>query len=181
MNFLKTPLEGSYLIKIEQIEDERGFFARSFCLNEFRAMGLEINIAQCNVSFTKRRGTLRGLHYQSAPHEETKLVRCINGSIWDVIVDLRRNSATFGQWYSVELSSSNRLALYIPEGFAHGFQTLIDNTEVEYYMSEYFHADFAKGINWRDPSLAISWPLNVTDISLRDQSFPMLVESGPLT
>lgn len=177
MKFLPTPLGGAYLVEVEQIEDDRGFFARSFCQNEFRALGLDANIAQCNVSFNRKRGTLRGLHYQAAPHEEVKLVRCTAGAIWDVIVDLRLHSPTLGQWYAAELSASNRRTLYVPAGFAHGFQTLADNSEVLYQMSEFFHAESAKGIRWSDPTLSIAWPLAVSSISLRDEAFPLFAES----
>ena len=177
MKFQPTPLGGAYLVEVEQIEDDRGFFARSFCQNEFRALGLDVNITQCNVSFNRKRGTLRGLHYQAAPHEEAKLVRCTAGALWDVIVDLRTGSPTVGQWFAAELSASNRRALYVPAGFAHGFQTLADNSEVLYQMSEFFHAESAKGIRWNDPFLSIAWPLAVSAISLRDEAFPLFAES----
>jgi dTDP-4-dehydrorhamnose 3,5-epimerase len=180
VRFLTTPLGGVYLVDVEKIEDERGFFARSFCQNEFKALGLDSSIAQCNMSFNRKRGTLRGLHYQASPHEESKLVRCSSGAIWDVIADLRSNSPTFGKWFSVELSASNRRALYVPSGFAHGFQTLADNSEVLYQMSTLYNSDSGRGIKWNDPYLSISWPLDVSAISPRDQSFPILTESGLL-
>ena len=177
MKFLPTPLGGAYLIEVEQLEDERGFFARSFCQNEFLAHGLDANIVQCNVSFNRKRGTLRGLHYQAAPHEEAKLVRCTGGAIWDVIVDLRANSPTVRQWFAAELTAGNRRALYVPAGFAHGFQTLSDDSEVLYQMSAFFHPESARGIRWSDPTLSIQWPLAVASMSPRDEAFPVLKES----
>lgn len=162
------------MIELEQLEDERGFFARSFCRNEFEAHGLDPVIAQCNVSFNRKRGTLRGLHYQEKPHEEAKLVRCTRGAIWDVIVDLRENSATRRQWYAAELSAENRRALYVPSGFAHGFQTLADDSEVLYQMSEFYHPESARSVRWNDPGLAIPWPIKDVVISRQDMAFPVL-------
>ncbi len=174
MKFLPTPLAGSYLIELEQLDDERGFFARSFCQNEFKAHGLDPVVAQCNVSFNRKRGTLRGLHYQAEPHAEAKLVRCTRGAIWDVIVDLRKGSQTARRWHAVELTEENRRALYVPAGFAHGFQTLADDTEVLYQMSEYYHPELARGVRWDDRTLAIRWPIKDAVISPRDQAFPSL-------
>ncbi len=165
------------MIELEQREDERGFFARSFCQHEFETHGLDPVVAQCNVSYNRKRGTVRGLHYQTTPHEEAKFVRCTRGAIWDVIVDLRENSATRRRWYAAELSAENRRALYVPRGFAHGFQTLADDTEVLYQMSEFYHPESARGVRWNSPELAISWPIEVAIVSPRDAAFPGL-ESG---
>lgn len=172
MKFLPTPLEGAFVIELEQLDDERGFFARSFCQNEFKAHGLDPVVAQCNVSFNRKRGTLRGLHYQAEPHAEAKLVRCTRGAIWDVIVDLRKNSPTARQWHSAELTAENRRAFYIPAGFAHGFQTLVDDTEVLYQMSEFYHPESARGVRWDDPALGIDWPVPDPIMSERDRSYP---------
>ena len=174
MKFLPTPLAGAYLIELEQLADERGFFARSFCQNEFKAHGLDPVVAQCNVSFNRKRGTVRGLHYQAEPHAEAKLVRCTRGAVWDVIVDLRRGSLTVRQWHAAELTADNRRALYIPDGFAHGFQTLADDSEVLYQMSEFYHPESARGVRWDDRTLAIRWPIKEAVITRRDRAFPTL-------
>ena len=174
LNFVSTPLTGAYVVDVKRLEDERGFFARSFCRQEFEAHGLSPYVAQCNVSFNQQRGTLRGMHLQVTPHEEAKLVRCTQGVIWDVIVDLRTGSATCGKWFGVELSAASRRALYVPEGFAHGFQTLTDGAEVLYMMSEFYHPESARGVRWDDPKLAIAWPLPNPVISERDRSYPLL-------
>jgi len=171
--FEETKLKGAYVINIEPIEDERGFFARSFCQKEFEQLGLNPCVAQCNISFNKKKGTLRGMHYQAAPHEEAKLVSCVKGSIYDVIIDLRPGSITYCQWVSVELSAENHKMLYIPEGFAHGFQTLEDNTEVFYQMSEFYHPESARGVRWNDPAFGIEWPLEERIISKKDLRFHM--------
>lgn len=170
MIFTETSLPGAYLVDLERREDERGFFARSFCKNEFNAMGLDDCVAQCNISFNHKKGTLRGMHYQIPPHAEAKLVRCTRGAIYDVIVDLRRDSTTFMKWYSVELAAENRAALYIPKGFAHGFQTLVDDTEVFYQMSEFYAPESARGFRWDDPQFGITWPLPVSQISEKDRA-----------
>jgi dTDP-4-dehydrorhamnose 3,5-epimerase len=162
------------LIEFERIEDERGFFARSFCQEEFRRYGLDPAIAQSNVSWNRRRGTLRGLHYQATPHEEAKVVRCTRGAIWDVIVDLRDGSPTRFKWFSVELTALNHWALYVPKGFAHGFQTLDDDTEVLYQMSESYRAELARGVRWDDPKLTIDWPLPDPILSERDRGYDLL-------
>lgn len=172
MNFVETAIVGVFVIDAERIEDERGFFARTFCREEFEAHGLNSDLVQCSISFNRRCGTLRGLHFQVPPHEEAKLVRCTRGAIFDVIVDLRRRSSTFMKWTSELLNESNRRMLYIPAGVAHGFQTLADNTEVFYQMSEVFSADCSRGVRWDDPAFAIDWPEAVTVISDRDLSFP---------
>jgi len=174
LKFVSTPLDGAYLVRPELIEDERGFFARSFCAEEFGAQGLARAVSQCNISWNRKRGTLRGLHYQARPHAEAKIVRCTRGSIWDVIVDLRPHSATRHRWHAVELNADNRLALYVPEDFAHGFQTLADDTEVLYQMSESHHPDSARGLRWDDPRLKIAWPLPNPILSERDRSYPLL-------
>jgi dTDP-4-dehydrorhamnose 3,5-epimerase len=168
------PLEGAFTVEIEPIEDERGFFARSFCKEEFRAHGLDPVVAQCNVSLNRLRGTLRGLHYQDKPYEEAKLVRCTLGAVWDVIVDIRENSATSHRWYAVELTAENHRALYVPRGFAHGFQTLVDESEVLYQMSEFYHPESSRGLRWDDPAFGISWPLPDPILSPRDRAYPLL-------
>src|ERR1700677_190238 len=158
MRFLQTPLAGACVIELEEIEDERGWFARSFDPQEFAAHGLDPAIAQCNVSFNARCGTLRGLHYQAAPHGESKLVRCVRGAIFDVAVDLRADSPSYRQWHGVELSGENRLAYYIPVGLAHGFQTLTDDCEVLYQMGHRYVPQAARGVRFDDPAFAIRWP-----------------------
>lgn len=172
MIFKETKLKGAYIIEIELMEDERGFFARSFCVKEFKEYGLNPNIAQCNISYNEKKGTLRGMHYQVAPHEEVKLVRCTMGAIYDVIIDLRPDSSTFKQWIGVELTKENHQMLYVPEGFAHGFQTLEDRTEVLYQISEFHHPEWARGVRWNDPTFGIFWPVNVEIISVGDQQYP---------
>ena len=174
MIFRETELAGSFVIDPERIEDGRGFFARTWCRDEFAMHGLEPALVQCNTSFNARRGTLRGMHYQAEPHAEVKLVRCTGGAILDVIVDLRPESPTHLRWVGVELSAENGRMLYIPAGFAHGFQTLRDETEVFYQMSEFFHPECAGGVRWDDPRLAISWPLEPVNISAKDQQYPLL-------
>ncbi len=172
MRFVSTSLAGAYLIEPEPIMDERGLFARTWCRNEFAKIGLNPNLVQCNISYNKVRGTLRGMHFQKAPHAEEKLVRCTQGGIYDVIVDLRHGSQTFTQWFGVELNAENRNALYVPEGFAHGFITLMDDTEVLYQMTEFFHSECAAGARWDDPAFSIKWPCIVNMISERDQNYP---------
>jgi dTDP-4-dehydrorhamnose 3,5-epimerase len=172
MIFTETKLRGAFLVDIERHEDERGFFARSWCRREFEAHGLNPKIAQCNVSFNVRRGTLRGMHYQAAPFEEAKLVRCTRGALCDVIVDLRPDSATFKQHVSEVLTAENRRMLFVPEGFAHGFLTLEDATEVLYQMSAYHAPERARGFRWNDPAFGIPWPAGVEVISERDRDYP---------
>ena len=150
MIFTETKLKGAFIIDLEPIQDERGLFARTWCKKEFEDHGLNPNLVQCNTSFNKKKGTLRGMHYQAAPYEEAKLVRCTMGAIYDVIIDIRQGSKTYMQLFACELTAENRKMLYVPEGFAHGFQTLEDNTEVFYQMSEFYHPDYAKGIRWND-------------------------------
>jgi dTDP-4-dehydrorhamnose 3,5-epimerase len=171
MIFTETPLAGAFVVEPERIADERGFFARTWCVDEFAARGLETRLVQCNVSYNGRRGTLRGMHYQTAPHEEVKLVRCTAGAIYDVIVDLRFASPTYQHWFGVALSAANRLALYIPRGFAHGFQTLADESEVFYQMAEFYHPESARGVRYDDPAFGIAWPLPVSVIGARDAGY----------
>ncbi len=172
MIFSETQLAGAFLITPERITDKRGFFARSWCTQEFAARGLNPQLVQCNISFNQRKGTLRGMHYQVAPHEETKLVRCTAGALYDVILDIRPASPTFGQWTAVELTADNRTLLYIPPGFAHGFQTLADDTEVFYQMAAFYAPECARGIRWDDPVVGITWPLGVEIISTKDLQYP---------
>lgn len=172
MIFTETPLKGAYVIDPERLADERGFFARTWCRREFEAHGLDPGLAQCNISFNQTRGTLRGMHYQVAPHAEAKLVRCTAGSIHDVIVDLRAGSSTFKQWFAVELSSENHRMLYIPEGLAHGFLTLTDGAEVFYQMSEFYVPECARGVRWNDTAFDIHWPFKAMLISERDRTYP---------
>lgn len=172
MIFTETPLKGAFIIDIERLGDERGFFARTWCEREFHAHGLNPCVVQCNVSFNRKQGTWRGMHYQETPHEEAKLVRCTSGSIYDIIIDLRRESPTFKEHIGVVLSAENRKMLYVPERFAHGFITLTDDTEIFYQMSEFYCAQSARGIRWDDPSFGLSLPHEVTVISERDRSYP---------
>lgn len=172
VRFFETPLKGAFVIDIDPISDERGYFARTFCKKEFELYRLKNDFKQCNISFNLRRGTIRGMHFQIPPYEETKLVSCINGAIYDVIIDLRQDSDTYLQWYSVELNAENQRMLYVPEGFAHGFQTLEDNTKVFYQMGEYFEQQSSSGVRWDDPVFGIEWPLPCEVISNKDQQFP---------
>jgi len=158
MIFKETELKGAYIIELEKLEDERGFFARSFCQREFQEHGLNMHIVQCNVSYNKKKWTLRGMHYQAKPFEEDKLVSCIKGVTYDVIIDLRPKSTTLGEWFASELSDDNYEMIYIPKGFAHGFQTVDDDTVVYYQMSEFFVPEYARGVRWDDPAFGIKWP-----------------------
>lgn len=173
VKFIETSIPGAYLIEIEPLADERGFFARSWCSDEFARRGLNAKLAQCNISYNKKRGTLRGMHYQTRPFQEAKLVRCTMGKIYDVMLDLRGDSATFKRWEAFELSAANRHMLYIPEGVAHGFQSLEDDSEVFYQMSESYHPECAAGVRWDDPAFAIEWPLPDAKVSERDCSFSL--------
>ena len=172
MIFIETKLKGAYIIEPERLEDERGFFARSFCQRELEAHGLNARLVQCSISFNWRKGTIRGMHYQVAPHEEAKLARCTMGAIYDVIIDLRPKSRSFKQWIAVEMTSDNNRMVYVPEGFAHGFQTLVDNTEVLYQMSEFYHPECARGVRWDDAAFKMEWPNEVRVISPKDQQYP---------
>lgn len=171
MHFQETPLAGAYVITPERHADERGFFARTWCRDEWAAHGLNPTLAQCNISFNTRAGTLRGMHYQAAPHEEVKLVRCTRGAVYDVIIDLRPTSSTFKQHFGLTLNAENRTMLYIPEGFAHGFLTLADETEVFYQMSAMFEPTAARGVRWNDPAFGIAWPAPVAVIKPRDAGY----------
>lgn len=172
MIFTETDLQGAYIIDVEPIKDHRGFFARGWCRRELEDQGLKPQIAQCNLSFNHFKGTIRGMHYQVIPFREVKLVRCFRGAIYDVIIDLRTNSANFKSWFGIELSEENRRMLYVPEGFAHGYQTLTDNCEVFYQVSEYYQPNHEQGIRWNDPAFDIKWPLHATSISDKDKSYP---------
>ena len=174
MIFHETELKGAFRIEPEQLRDERGFFARVWCQQEFAAHGLNPTLAQCSISFNRKKGTLRGMHYQVAPHEEAKLVRCTSGAIHDVIIDLRPESATFKRHYATALSTANRQMLYIPERFAHGFQTLQDDTEVLYLISDSYAPESARGVRWDDPAFGIVWPAGERIISERDRTYPDL-------
>jgi dTDP-4-dehydrorhamnose 3,5-epimerase len=173
--FAETALKGAFTVDIEKRQDNRGFFARSWCQNEFREKGLNPRVLQCNISYNEKKGTFRGMHYQVPPHEEAKLVRCTRGSIYDVIVDLRHDSPTFGKHLGIELSEENRRMLYIPEKFAHGFVTLQDQTEVFYQMSEVYAPEYARGIRWNDPYFDILLPMEIAVISDRDRTYPDFV------
>jgi dTDP-4-dehydrorhamnose 3,5-epimerase len=172
MVFTETRLNGAYIVDLERFEDERGFFARSWCYREFEQRGLNAGLVQCNVSRNRAKGTLRGLHYQAAPYEEAKLVRCTTGAIYDVVADLRAQSPTFLKHFGTVLSAENHRALYIPEGCAHGFLTLSDESEVFYQMTQFYEPAAGRGIRWNDPALAISWPAPVIVISERDRTYP---------
>lgn len=171
MLFTETQLKGAYQIDLELRTDERGFFARSWCRREFETWGLNQNLAECSISYNRKRGTLRGMHYQVAPHEEAKLVRCTRGAIYDVIIDLRPSSRTFKRWIGVELTEHNRRMVYVPEGFAHGFLTLQDDTEIFYQISERYSVDHARGVRWNDPAFAIQWPEKVVVVSEKDRRY----------
>jgi dTDP-4-dehydrorhamnose 3,5-epimerase len=172
MIFTETKLKGAYQIDLELREDDRGFFARSFCQREFGAHGLKTMVAQSNLSFNRQKGTLRGMHFQLPPKAEAKLVRCTRGAVCDVIIDLRQGSPSYCSWVAVELTSDNNRMLYIPEGFAHGFQTLEDNTEVFYQMFEFYAPDLSRGVPWNDPEFGIAWPLPHPIISEKDRAYP---------
>ena len=179
MKFLPTDVSGIWIVEQERHADERGWFARTWCAEEFQQRGLNPNLSQCSSSFNKRKGTLRGMHWQAAPHEEAKLVRCTRGAMFDVALDLRPGSATFKRWVGVELTADNGRALYIPEGCAHGFQTLMDDTEVFYQISVPWHPDSSRGTRWDDPAIGIRWPLaNAAILSQKDRHLPVLTPTG---
>jgi dTDP-4-dehydrorhamnose 3,5-epimerase len=173
MIFTETVLKGAFVIDVEPVNDERGMFARTWCQQEFEAQGLKVSWVQGNISLSKRKGTLRGMHFQIAPHEEVKLVGCTRGAIHDVIVDLRPTSPTYGHHVGLTLSAENRRMLYIPERFAHGFLTLEDNTEVSYHMSEFYAPTSARGFRWDDPTFGIQWPETIVVMSEKDRSWPV--------
>jgi len=172
MIFTETKLSGAFLIELERNEDERGFFARNWSEREFAELGLVSNFVESNISFSRKKGTLRGMHYQAAPHGQAKLVRCTTGAIFDAIVDLRRDSPTFRQWMTVELTAQNHLMLYVPVNFAHGFQTLEDDTEITYQVSSPYHPESSSGVRWNDPAFGIPWPDGERIIIARDREYP---------
>jgi len=171
LRFINTEIENVHIVELDLLDDDRGFFARSWCKNEFGKHRLNIDIVQCNISFNKKKGTLRGLHVQTKPFAEAKLIRCTMGAIFDVLVDLREASDSYKKWMSVVLDSNNRKMIYVPEGVAHGFQTLEDNTEVFYQMSEFYYPEYARGFRWDDPVFNIKWPLKPTLISEKDRNY----------
>ncbi len=172
MIFTETHLKGMYVIALQRHEDERGFFARSWCEREFKEHGLEHRLVQCDVSFNRKKGTLRGMHFQDPPYAEAKLVRCTRGSLYDVVLDLRPQSGTFLRWVAVELTPDNGNMVFVPKGCAHGFQTLDDKTEAFYQMTEFYAPEYARGVRWNDPLFNISWPACERTISERDRSYP---------
>lgn len=178
MNFKETELKGAFIVDLARIEDERGFFARVFCKDEFAESGLNSDVVQANMSFNVYAGTLRGMHYQVDPAPETKLIRCVRGSIVDVIVDLRPDSPTYLQHIQITLTAENRTALFVPANFAHGFQTLEDNSEVLYLVSGMYTPSCERGLRFDDPALAIPWPLSTKHISAKDKQWPLLAETG---
>lgn len=180
MRFTELPLAGAFRVELEPRGDARGFFARLFCVEEFAARGLATGWVQCNTSFTAVQGTLRGLHFQRPPLAETKLLRCIRGAIFDVIVDLRDGSPTFGQWHGERLDDANRTMICVPEGLAHGFQTLTPDVEMMYFHSAPYSAAHEGGLSWDDPQVGVDWPLPVAEISARDAAFPRLDALEPI-
>ena len=172
MKILPTPLDGAHLIELEKRGDHRGFFARVFCEREFAAAGLETRFVQANTSLSTRRGALRGMHYQLPPSAEVKLVRCVRGALYDVIMDVRPDSATFGKWFGAELTAENRAMMYVPRGFAHGFITLADDTEVLYLVSAFYAPEMERGIRFDDPHFAVRWPLAPVELSDKDLAWP---------
>ncbi|MGV7223240.1 MAG: dTDP-4-dehydrorhamnose 3,5-epimerase [Nitrospinales bacterium] len=172
MIFTETKLKGAYIIEIEKLKDHRGFFARSWCQNEFGTKGLVSHVVQTNISSNKKKGTLRGMHYQLSPYEETKLIRCTRGAIYDVLIDLRPASPTYTQWVGIELTAENYKMLYVPENFAHGFQSLEDDTEVTYQVSQFYTPGSESGIRCDDPLFRIDWPIKVQVISDKDKNWP---------
>jgi dTDP-4-dehydrorhamnose 3,5-epimerase len=176
MTFRETALAGVWIVEPEPLTDARGFFARTWCRQEFAARGLNSALVQCSVSFTRQRGTVRGMHFQAAPHAEAKLVRCTRGAVHDVALDVRRRSPTFGRWVAAELTADNRRMLYVPEGVAHGFQTLTDDAEVLYQTTEFHQPESERGIRWDDPRAAIAWPVADATVSPRDAGLPGLAD-----
>jgi dTDP-4-dehydrorhamnose 3,5-epimerase len=179
VRFLKTPLEGAYLIELDKRGDERGFFARLFCENEFEAAGLETRFVQINNSLTVKKGALRGLHYQLPPAAEVKVVRAMKGALWDVIVDLRAGSSTYLKWFGAELTEDNRSMMYVPRGFGHGFITLTDNVEALYLDSAFYSPEAERGLRWNDPAIGIDWPAEPREMSDKDSKWPGRACSRP--
>jgi dTDP-4-dehydrorhamnose 3,5-epimerase len=178
MEFTETTLKGAYVVRLRKIEDDRGYFARAWCREEFLQHGLNPAMVQLNVGFSHRRGTVRGMHYQLAPHAEAKFIRCTRGAIYDVIIDFREGSPTFGQWYGQELAPDNGLMLYAPEGFAHGYQTLQNDSEMYYFASAAYAPAAARGVRYDDPIVGIKWPLPVSLISSADRNWPGFQQAG---
>ena len=176
MKFNEAKLKGAFIIEIEKLSDERGFFARAWCRKKFEDQGLISRLVQTNVSYNRKKGTLRGMHYQIAPYQECKLIRCTRGAIYDVIIDLRPDSATYNQWTGVKLTADNYSMFYVPEDFAHGFLTLTDNTEITYQVSQFYTPGSEKGIRFDDPAFNIQWPLEVSVISDKDRTWPDFVD-----
>jgi len=172
MKFLETPLKGAFIIDLEKREDERGFFARTWCRNEFESHGIYRLPVQSNLSYNKKAGTMRGMHYQASPFQESKLLRCVSGSVYDAIIDLRKDSPTFMQWFGIELNEENGIALFIPEDFAHGFMTLKDNSEIMYQVSAFYTPGSERIVRYNDPSFNIQWPMEATIISEKDKNAP---------
>jgi len=172
MKFTETPLKGAYTIDLEKKGDDRGFFARFFCKNELAEQGLNNEIVQINNSLSQNKGTLRGFHYQLPPFEEDKIVRCLHGSLYDVIIDLRKDSQTFGQWFGAELTAENRKMMYVPKGFAHGLITLEPNTEILYMVTQFYAPEYERGIRWNDPKFNVQWPIEPVEISEKDRNQP---------
>lgn len=181
MIFTATKLSGAFIVEIEQLSDDRGFYARTWCQREFQARNLNSNLVQSNLAYTKRKGTLRGMHYQIPPHEEAKLVRCTSGAIFDVLIDLRQESPTYKQWLGVRLTAENHVMIYVPEGFAHGYQTLEDDIEVSYQVSQYYYPEAERGLCYKDPSFGIEWPLDVQVISEKDSNWPVYQDGSGKT
>ena len=172
MRFIEAPVQGAYIVDVNRIGDERGYFGRLWCQHEFEEQGLKAHISQSNIGVSKQAGTLRGLHYQKAPHQEVKIVRCTRGAMFDVIVDLRPDSPTFRQWFGMELTQENATMLYVPEGCATGYQTLVDDTEMYYNATEFYHPESAAGVRYDDPAFGIEWPTEITVISENDVNWP---------
>jgi dTDP-4-dehydrorhamnose 3,5-epimerase len=177
VKFTETFLPGAYVVEREPIQDERGHFSRLWCREEFRTHGLNAAVEQISITFNRKQGTLRGMHYQASPHEEVKVVRCTRGAIYDVLLDLRTDSPTFCRWFAVELAPDDGKMVYVPAGFAHGYQTLADHSEVFYQISEAYRPDLARGVRWNDPAFRIEWPISDPILSARDCNFPDFAES----
>jgi dTDP-4-dehydrorhamnose 3,5-epimerase len=180
MNFRPTKLDGVWIIDPERSSDDRGWFARTFCTEAFAARGLPTAFAQCSASFNARRGTLRGLHWQVAPYAEAKLIRCPRGHVFDVVVDMRPESGTFGRWIAAELSDENGRMIFIPEGCAHGFQSLVDNSELSYQITAPYRPALARGVRWDDPRIGVDWPIRNPILSPRDRALPLLEQLGAI-
>lgn len=177
MIFHKTKIEGLYVIEPEFKVDERGYFGRIFCMEELKKAGLDFNLAQASLSFNKKKGTIRGMHFQKEPKAEDKIVQCVRGAIYDVAVDLRPDSATYGKWVAEELNEDNKKMFYIPKGFAHGFQTITDDCLVQYLMSEFYSPEHASGVRWNDPFFGITWPIKNPILSKKDMEWPLMKSS----